>query len=123
MSGIKRREDGTIQVHTTLGANGWVCVSKVGMPFVYVRGEEVIELEAPGNEVAFYSLGDRRITNGTWDSIVERFAVARSDSKDEIGCLWADLVCIDVTSMNESDKEAIERAVEALKRYANTLEQ
>jgi hypothetical protein len=82
MSGIHRRENGTIKVHTTLGANGWECqpTEHLGMPFFYTRGEEVIELH--GADCAFYSIGDRRVTNGTWESIVERFAVAKQSDKE-----------------------------------------
>lgn len=121
MSGIHRYDDGRIQVYTTLGANGWEPHERGNLAFpAYTRGDEVIELD-PGN-VAFYSVGDRRMANGTWESIVERFAVARGDTKEDVGCAWADLVCVDVTAMNESDKDAIERAVEMLKRYATTLE-
>jgi hypothetical protein len=117
MSGIHRYSDGRIKVYTTLGANGWESHERGDLAFpCYTRGEEVIELD-PGN-VAFYSLGDRRITNGTWESIVERFAAAKGDTKEEVEEVIRSLEA----TLADPEYHPIPDAIEMLQRYANTLE-
>jgi hypothetical protein len=120
MSGIHRYENGQVQVHTTLGANGWICTHNQ-LPFraIYERGEEVIELEQ--DNVAFYSIGDRRITNGTWASIVERFAVKNEEERDTKEDVEEMIRSLEST-LKDIGYHMIPDAIEMLRRYADTLE-
>jgi hypothetical protein len=125
MSGIYRYPDGRIRVYTTLGANGWKPHERQSIAFpCYTRGGEVIELD-PDN-VAFYSVGDRRITNGTWEQIVERFAVDLNTvatlSKAQLGVVIDDLGEIDETLVTPTQAAAINNAIVTLKQYRETLE-
>lgn len=70
----------TDKIHTRLAQHGWMMTKN--MPegrYFYQRGEQWIELEPDG--CAYFGVDDRRMSNGTHESIVKKFGETPDPAK------------------------------------------
>jgi hypothetical protein len=58
-------------VHTRLARHNWVLAEKSGEKYLYRRGDHWIQLDPDG--CGYHGYQDRRVSNGTHESIVARF--------------------------------------------------